>query len=64
VLEGEHTQASQNKKIAVFYFSDLPPYALGVPQINVTFKVDSNGILSVSAHDKRTNKMLSLLKTE
>lgn len=56
VLQGERKQANQNKEIGRFDLSDIPPAPRGMPQIEVTFDVDENGILHVSAKDKATGK--------
>ena len=56
VLQGEREQASANKSLGNFDLSDIPPAPRGVPQIEVSFDVDANGILNVSAKDKATGK--------
>ena len=56
VLQGERPMASQNKSIGRFHLDGIPPAPRGVPQVEVTFDIDSNGILSVSAKDKGTGK--------
>ena len=56
VLQGERSMASENKSIGRFTLDGLAPAPRGVPQIDVTFDIDANGILSVSAKDKATNK--------
>ena len=56
VLQGERTMASQNKSIGRFNLSGIAPARRGVPQIEVTFDIDANGILNVSAKDKATGK--------
>lgn len=56
VLQGERAMASDNKTIGRFHLSDIPPAQRGVPQIEVTFDIDANGILNVSAKDNATNK--------
>jgi len=56
VLQGEREIASGNKSLGRFDLSDIPPASRGVPQIEVTFDIDANGILHVSAKDKATNK--------
>jgi molecular chaperone DnaK len=56
VLQGERPMASGNKSIGRFHLDGLPPAPRGVPQIEVTFDIDSNGILNVSAKDKGTGK--------
>merc|ERR1712093_560095 len=52
VVQGERKQAAQNKSLGRFDLADIPPAARGVPQIEVTFDIDANGILNVSAKDK------------
>jgi len=56
VLQGEREVASANKSLAKFDLTGIPPAPRGVPQIEVTFDIDANGILHVSAKDKATNK--------
>ncbi|MFO7948717.1 MAG: molecular chaperone DnaK [Armatimonadota bacterium] len=56
VLQGERARASQNKSLGRFHLSGIPPAPRGVPQIEVKFDLDSNGILHVSAKDKGTGK--------
>jgi len=56
VLQGEREMASGNKSLGQFNLSDIPPAPRGMPQIEVTFNIDANGILHVSAKDKATNK--------
>ncbi|AUC81251.1 molecular chaperone DnaK [Lacinutrix sp. Bg11-31] len=56
VLQGERAMAADNKTIGRFHLSDIPPAQRGVPQIEVTFDIDANGIIKVSATDKATNK--------
>ena len=56
VLQGERPMASQNKQIGMFNLDGIPPAMRGVPQIEVTFDIDANGILNVSAKDKATGK--------
>lgn len=56
VLQGERPMASDNKTIGRFFLSDIPPAQRGVPQIEVTFDIDANGIIKVSATDKATGK--------
>ncbi len=56
VLQGERPMASQNKSIGRFHLDGIPPAPRGVPQIEVTFDIDANGILNVSAKDKGTGK--------
>ncbi len=61
VLQGERKQAAQNKTLGRFDLSDIPPAPRGVPQIEVTFDIDANGILNVSAKDKATGKQQSII---
>ena len=61
VIQGERTQASQNKSLGQFNLADIPPASRGVPQIEVTFDLDANGILNVSAKDKNTGKEQSIV---
>jgi molecular chaperone DnaK len=56
VLQGERELAADNKKLATFRLDGIPPAPRGVPQIEVTFDIDANGILNVTAKDKATNK--------
>lgn len=56
VLQGERSMASDNKTIGRFHLDGIPPAQRGVPQIEVTFDIDANGIINVSAKDKGTNK--------
>jgi len=60
VLQGEREVASANKSLGRFDLSDIPPAPRGVPQIDVTFNIDANGILHVSAKDKATGKEQSI----
>ena len=60
VLQGEREMAADNKTIGRFHLSDIPPSPRGVPQIEVTFDIDANGILNVSAQDKATGKEQSI----
>jgi molecular chaperone DnaK len=60
VLQGERPMANQNKSIGRFQLADIPPAQRGVPQIEVTFDIDANGILHVSAKDKGTGKEQSI----
>lgn len=60
VLQGERPMAAQNKTIGRFHLDNIPPAPRGVPQIEVTFDIDSNGILNVSAKDKATGKSQSI----
>lgn len=61
VLQGEREIASGNKSLGRFDLSDIPPAPRGVPQIEVSFDIDANGILNVSAKDKATNKEQSIV---
>ena len=61
VLQGERKQTSGNKSLGRFDLSDIPPAPRGVPQIEVAFDIDANGILHVSAKDKATNKEQSIV---
>lgn len=61
VLQGERRQAGQNKSLGRFDLADIPPAMRGVPQIEVTFDIDANGILNVSALDKATGKQQSIV---
>jgi len=56
VLQGERTMAADNKTIGRFHLDGIPPAARGIPQIEVTFDIDANGIIKVSATDKGTGK--------
>ncbi len=56
VLQGERPMANQNRTIGRFHLDGIPPAPRGVPQVEVTFDIDANGILHVSAKDKATNK--------
>lgn len=61
VLQGEREQASANKSLGRFDLTDIPSAPRGVPQIEVTFDIDANGILNVSAKDKATGKAQSIV---
>ncbi|HFE39249.1 MAG TPA: molecular chaperone DnaK, partial [Gammaproteobacteria bacterium] len=61
VLQGEREQAHGNKSLGRFDLQDIPPAPRGVPQIEVTFDIDANGILNVSAKDKATGKEQSIV---
>ena len=61
VLQGERKQASGNKSLGRFDLADIPPAPRGVPQIEVAFDLDANGILNVSAKDKATGKEQSIV---
>ena len=58
--QGERPMFSQNKQLGTFHLDGIPPAPRGVPQIEVTFDIDANGILHVSAKDKATNKEQSI----
>jgi molecular chaperone DnaK len=60
VLQGERPMAKDNRTIGRFHLDGLPPSRRGVPQIEVTFDIDANGIINVSAVDKATNKQQSI----
>jgi molecular chaperone DnaK len=60
VLQGERSMAKDNKSIGKFHLDGLPPAPRGIPQIEVTFDIDANGILNVSAKDKATGKEQSV----
>jgi len=61
VLQGEREQAAANKSLGRFDLADIPPASRGTPQIEVTFDIDANGILNVSAKDKATGKEQSII---
>jgi len=61
VLQGEREMASGNKSLGQFDLADIPPASRGMPQIEVTFDIDANGILNVSAKDKATGKQQSIV---
>ncbi len=61
VVQGERKKASDNKSLGRFDLADIPPSPRGVPQIEVTFDIDANGILHVSAKDKATGKEQSIV---
>jgi molecular chaperone DnaK len=56
IFQGERPMAKQNRKIGEFYLENIPPAPRGMPQIEVTFDIDANGILKVTAKDKATGK--------
>ena len=56
ILQGERSMAADNKTLGKFHLDGIPPAPRGVPQVEVTFDIDANGILSVTAKDKATNK--------
>ena len=60
-MQGEREMAAGNKSLGRFDLSDIPPAARGVPQIEVNFDIDANGILNVSAKDKATGKEQSIV---
>ncbi len=60
VLQGERPMAKDNRSIGRFQLTDIPPAPRGVPQVEVTFDIDANGIMNVSAKDKATNKEQSI----
>src|SRR6056297_3837190 len=60
VLQGERPMAKDNRSIGRFHLDGIPPAPRGVPQVEVTFDIDSNGIINVSAKDKATNKEQSI----
>ncbi|MCP4408643.1 MAG: molecular chaperone DnaK [Gammaproteobacteria bacterium] len=61
VLQGEREMASTNKSLGRFDLADIPPAPRGIPQVEVTFDIDANGILNVSAKDKATGKEQSII---
>ncbi len=61
VLQGEREMASANKSLGRFDLTDIPPAPRGIPQVEVTFDIDANGILHVSAKDKATGKAQSIV---
>src|ERR1700704_2620899 len=63
VLQGERPLASENKSLGRFVLDGIPPAARGLPQIEVTFDLDANGILNVSARDKATSKQQNITIT-
>jgi molecular chaperone DnaK (HSP70) len=63
VLQGEREMATDNKSLGMFRLDGIPPAPRGVPQIEVTFDIDANGILSVSAQDKASGKKQSITIT-
>jgi molecular chaperone DnaK len=60
VLQGERAMATDNKTLGRFQLTDIPPAPRGVPQIEVTFDIDANGIMNISAKDKGTGKQQSI----
>merc|ERR1712174_65376 len=63
VLQGERELASDNKSLGTFRLDGIAPAPRGIPQIEVTFDIDANGILAVTAKDKATNKQQSITIT-
>jgi len=61
VLQGEREKASANKSLGRFDLADIPPAPRGIPQVEVAFDIDANGILNVSAKDKATGKKQSII---
>ncbi|MDH5261198.1 MAG: Hsp70 family protein, partial [Gammaproteobacteria bacterium] len=61
VLQGERERAADNKSLGRFDLADIPPAPRGLPQIQVTFDIDANGILNVSAKDKATGKSQNIV---
>ncbi|MEO0632330.1 MAG: Hsp70 family protein, partial [Planctomycetota bacterium] len=61
VLQGERERAADNKSLGRFDLADIPPAPRGMPQIEVTFDIDANGILNVSAKDKATGKSQNIV---
>ena len=61
VLQGERERAADNKSLGRFDLTDIPPAPRGLPQIEVTFDIDANGILNVSAKDKATGKSQNIV---
>ena len=60
VLQGERAMAADNKTLGRFQLTDIPQAQRGVPQIEVTFDIDANGIMNISAKDKGTGKQQSI----
>lgn len=63
VLQGEREMAADNKSLGRFILDGIPPAPRGVPQVEVTFDIDANGILNVTAHDKATGKKQNIIIT-
>jgi molecular chaperone DnaK len=63
VLQGERAHASQNKSLGRFHLDGIPPAPAGIPQIEVTFDIDANGILNVAAKDRGTGKQQTITIT-
>src|SRR5439155_20872670 len=64
VLQGERPRARDNKPLGTFELSGIEPAPRGVPQIEVTFDIDANGIVNVSAKDKKTNQEANITITD
>lgn len=64
VLQGEREMAKDNRSLGKFHLDGIPPAARGVPQVEVTFDIDANGIINVSAKDKGTNKEQKITITD
>ena len=62
VYEGERSRTRDNNLLGKFELSGIPPAPRGVPQINVSFDMDANGILNVHAEDKTTGELLNILR--
>lgn len=60
ILQGERTKAADNRTLSKFHLDSIPPAPRGTPQIEVTFDIDANGIVKVSAKDKGTGKEQSI----
>jgi molecular chaperone DnaK len=63
VLQGERPMASENKSLGRFHLDGIPPAPRGMPQVEVTFDIDANGILNVTAHDKGTGRQQNITIT-
>ncbi len=63
VLQGEREMANGNRTLGRFQLTDIPPAPRGIPQVEVTFDIDANGIVNVTAHDKATNKKQNITIT-
>ena len=63
ILQGERPMASDNRTLGRFHLEGIPPAPRGIPQVEVTFDIDANGILNVSAKDKGTNKLQKITIT-
>jgi len=64
VLQGEREMAKDNRSLGKFHLDGIPPAARGIPQVEVTFDIDANGIINVSAKDKGTNKEQKITITD